>query len=56
LRAAGLVSATSEGRQRRYQIEGQALSDALVPWLAKYEPYWSGALDRLRSLAEGAGS
>ncbi|HLH99181.1 MAG TPA: metalloregulator ArsR/SmtB family transcription factor [Acidimicrobiales bacterium] len=56
LRAAGLVSATSEGRQRRYRIEGQALSDALVPWLAKYEPYWSGALDRLRSLAEGAGS
>jgi hypothetical protein len=22
------------------------------PWLAKYEPYWSDALDRLRKLAE----
>ncbi len=52
LRAVGLVSATREGRQRVYRIEADALSEALAPWLAKYEPYWSAALDRLRSLAE----
>jgi len=52
LRAVGLVSATREGRQRLYRIEADALSEALAPWLAKYEPYWSAALDRLRSLAE----
>jgi DNA-binding transcriptional ArsR family regulator len=52
LRAAGLVSATSQGRQRLYRIDADALSDALAPWLARYEPYWSAALERLRDLAE----
>ena len=53
LRAAGLVSATSQGRQRLYRVEADALSDALAPWLARYEPFWSSALERLRGLAEG---
>lgn len=53
LRAAGLVTATPHGRQRLYQINAEGLADALVPWLAKYEPYWSAALERLRELAEG---
>jgi DNA-binding transcriptional ArsR family regulator len=52
LRAAGLVSATDQGRQRLYRIEADTLSDALAPWLARYEPYWSAALTRLRDLAE----
>lgn len=53
LRGAGLVSATPQGRQRLYRIDAQGLADALAPWLAKYEPYWAGALQRLRDLAEG---
>lgn len=53
LRAAGLVSATRQGRQQLYQLEAEAFSSALAPWLAKYEPYWSSALVRLRDLAEG---
>lgn len=53
LRAAGLVSATDQGRQRLYRIDADALSDAIAPWLARYEPYWSAALKRLRDLAEG---
>lgn len=53
LRAAGLVRATREGRQQRYRIDAETLAGALVPWLATYEPYWSGALERLRELAEG---
>jgi DNA-binding transcriptional ArsR family regulator len=53
LRAAGLVTATRQGRQRLYRINADALADALAPWLAKYEPYWSAALQRLRDLAEG---
>jgi DNA-binding transcriptional ArsR family regulator len=53
LRAAGLVTATRHGRQRLYRVDADALADALAPWLAKYEPYWSAALERLRDLAEG---
>ena len=53
LRAAGLVSATRAGRQQRYRLNGAALAGALAPWLAKYQPYWSDALERLRELAEG---
>jgi DNA-binding transcriptional ArsR family regulator len=53
LRAAGLVSATKQGRRQLYRIEAEVLSDALAPWLMKYEPYWSNALERLRGLAEG---
>lgn len=53
LRQAGLVTATRQGRQRLYQIDGGALTEALAPWLAKYEAYWSAAMARLRHLAEG---
>ena len=53
LRAAGLVTATRQGRQQLYCIDADALAEALAPWLAKYEPYWSAALERLRDLAEG---
>jgi DNA-binding transcriptional ArsR family regulator len=52
LRASGLVSATRRGRQQLYRINADALADTLAPWLAKYERYWSDALDRLRRLAE----
>lgn len=53
LRAEGLVTATRQGRQRLYRIDADALAAVLAPWLAKYEPYWSTALERLRDLAEG---
>jgi DNA-binding transcriptional ArsR family regulator len=52
LRAAGLVSATRRGRQQIYQLESDAFVGALSPWIAKYERYWSAALERLRVLAE----
>ncbi|HXQ17917.1 MAG TPA: metalloregulator ArsR/SmtB family transcription factor [Caulobacteraceae bacterium] len=52
LRAARLVSARRKGRQRFYRLDGRAMAEALAPWLAKYEPYWSAALERLRNLAE----
>src|SRR5579872_4885978 len=48
LRAAHLVTARRRGRQRFYRLNGQALADAMAPWLAKYEPFWSEALERLR--------
>jgi DNA-binding transcriptional ArsR family regulator len=53
LRAASLVTATPQGRERYYRINGDTMADALAPWLAKYEPFWSAALERLRGLAEG---
>jgi DNA-binding transcriptional ArsR family regulator len=52
LRAAGLVRSTPQGRQRLYRVDADGLATALAPWLAKYEPYWSAALERLRELAE----
>ena len=52
LRAAGLVCATRRGRQQIYHLESDAFAAALSPWLAKYERYWSAALERLRALAE----
>lgn len=52
LRAAGLVSATRRGRQQIYHLESDAFATALSPWIAKYERYWSTALERLRALAE----
>lgn len=53
LRAAGLVHATRNGREQLHRLEGQAFIEALAPWLALYEPYWTDALERLRGLAEG---
>src|ERR1700689_2033873 len=52
LRAAGLVSATRRGREQIYQLEPDALAAGLAPWIAKYERYWSAALERLRHLAQ----
>jgi DNA-binding transcriptional ArsR family regulator len=52
LRAAGLVTATRHGRKQLYRIDADAFSHALAPWLARYEAYWSGALDGLRRLSE----
>jgi DNA-binding transcriptional ArsR family regulator len=54
LRGASLVSATRRGRQQIYRLEADALAAALTPWIAKYERYWSTALDRLRDLAEAS--
>jgi len=53
LRAAGLVSATRRGREQIYRLEPDALDAGLTPWIAKYERYWSAALERLRDLAQG---
>ncbi|MGI5126687.1 ArsR/SmtB family transcription factor [Pseudonocardia sp. CA-107938] len=52
LRAAGLVTATRQGRHQLYAIDGDALARVLAPWLARYEAYWAGAIGRLRELAE----
>lgn len=52
LRAGGVVSATRRGRQQIYQLEPVALAAGLTPWIAKYEQYWSAALERLRDLAQ----
>jgi DNA-binding transcriptional ArsR family regulator len=52
LRAARLVGAERKGRTQLYRIEAQGLASALAPWLAKYERFLAGALERLRGLAE----
>lgn len=55
LRAAGLVTATRQGRNQRYAIDADAMARALAPWVARYEAYWAGALTRLRAVAEPDG-
>jgi DNA-binding transcriptional ArsR family regulator len=52
LRAEGLVAAIPRGRERLYQLNGDAITAALSPWLQKYERYWADRLERLRALAE----
>ncbi|GLI29130.1 transcriptional regulator [Agromyces rhizosphaerae] len=56
LRAAGLVTATRDGRRQLYRIDGEGLRHAFGPWVARYDEFWSGSLERLRGLAEGAGT
>jgi DNA-binding transcriptional ArsR family regulator len=56
LRAAGLVCAARQGRHQIYRIEPDALAAALAPWIAKYEQYWTAALERLRGLAQEGGA
>jgi DNA-binding transcriptional ArsR family regulator len=56
LRAAGLVSAERQGRLQIYRLEPDALVADLAPWIAKYEQYWSAALERLRKLSQESGS
>ncbi len=51
LRAAGLVTATRQGRNQLYAIDADTMSRALAPWLARYEAYWAGALTRLAAMA-----
>ncbi|MCM4078631.1 MULTISPECIES: ArsR/SmtB family transcription factor [Paractinoplanes] len=48
LRAAGLVTATREGRHQRYAIDAETMARVMAPWVARYERYWSDALTRLR--------
>ena len=56
LRAGGVVSAMRRGRQQIYQLEPDVLAAGLTPWIAKYEQYWSAALERLRDLAQENGA
>ncbi len=56
LRAAGVVAAARQGRQQIYRLEPDLLVAGLTPWLAKYEQYWSAALERLRDLAQEDGA
>lgn len=51
LRAAGLVVARKQGRNQLYRVNGDGLTRAFGPWLARYEAYWTTALDRLRTIA-----
>jgi DNA-binding transcriptional ArsR family regulator len=55
LRATKLVGSRRRGRQQVYRIKAKAMADAMAPWLARYEPHWSAALERLRVLAEDEG-
>ena len=52
LRAAGLVTAARRGRERLYAIDEHAMTEALRPWVANYERFWSAAFDRLKTLSE----
>lgn len=54
LEAAGLISRTADGRERRCALQPGALDEALG-WLSEHRRFWEGALDslamRLRELA-----
>jgi DNA-binding transcriptional ArsR family regulator len=46
LRDARLVSASVEGRHRRYHLTASPLRE-IADWLAYYERFWDDAIDRL---------
>jgi DNA-binding transcriptional ArsR family regulator len=52
LREAGMVVSTRSGRQQYYRINPRAIADLLRPWVERYEKYWTGRLDSLKSVAE----
>lgn len=52
LRAAGLVLATKQGRNQVYRVDGDGVARAFGPWVARYETYWTDALNRLRALTD----
>lgn len=52
LRQLGFVQAIKHGRERRYQLDPQAVGEALRPWVSKYERFWDERLERLRAVAE----
>ena len=49
---AGLVTATSEGRQRRYHIRGEGIKP-VADWVEPYQKLWQGKLDALGQLLDG---
>jgi DNA-binding transcriptional ArsR family regulator len=51
LRKVGIVSVTSQGRQRLYQLEARALK-SVHDWTKKFEQHWSHQLDRIKQRAE----
>ena len=46
LREVGAVEVRSDGRQRLYRLNGQALKP-IHDWVKEYERYWSERFDRL---------
>jgi DNA-binding transcriptional ArsR family regulator len=46
LLAAGLVSERRHGRERRYRLVPEELA-AIYDWLAHYQRFWKGRLNRL---------
>ena len=51
LRTVGVVSATKDGRQRKYQLQPQELK-RVHDWAKKFEHFWSHQLDRIKERAE----
>jgi DNA-binding transcriptional ArsR family regulator len=51
LRKVGVVSVTSEGQQRLYQLEASALKP-VYEWAKSFERHWGHQLDRIQRRAE----
>jgi DNA-binding transcriptional ArsR family regulator len=53
LREVGLVTVRTDGRQRLYTLNSEALRP-IHDWITPYEHYWSESHDRLEALIEQA--
>ena len=51
LREAGLVAERRDGRLVYYRVEPKGLRP-LVDWIAHYQAFWQGRLERLQALLE----
>jgi len=53
LRQAGIVSATTHGREVHYAVEAASLRERLE-WLERFAPLWEASLAALKQRVEGA--
>src|SRR5688572_21283488 len=51
LRQVGIVSATQQGQQRLYRLEGKELKH-VYDWIRRFERFWTHQLDRIKLRAE----
>jgi len=51
LKEAGLVLDRKVGRETRYRLNAAPLSE-ISDWVAHYEQFWTGRIDRLKRLLE----
>jgi DNA-binding transcriptional ArsR family regulator len=54
LREAGLIEATQESREWRYELRVKPLVEVQQRWFAQFAPLWEESLQNLKTIVEGS--